>query len=423
MTGAHTIQAALVQFAKGKIACGQAPASTGSTDGAVTNVWRVGDGGNLLMAVRSTETIGTTVPIYIPMDSAAAPVRPESGYFRIRIAAAQAAIFGPAWQQVVQLVVTSNVTLNCPPFGSAPLRSIHRVRELRKNAAVQLGLSADFVELTPAIMERLTIAVDFLLDTRNRFAVLAKLVNDDAFLSVISLAPGAAAVAKQVTNLADRIVSTFTDPGAQQPLLHFIADYSLPVDDLREGYYVIFGSRYEKHPLPRPLPTPSSLHFQDGELLHDGKPVTQWSYIILEVNTVPARGTSLGRGEAWYEKLQSAQAQAEAIASNPFARKEQRRSAWDSCEILLREMSVLLQTSPLYLPNEVRAITQTSYVKARSLIFPIDDAALGAPPALAADTIAFLGVSDPAELAAAAANYSKTEARAQDKLRKLGLLS
>lgn len=298
------------------------------------------------MSSDAAGTLGTTSPIYVPKDLSAVPVLPESGYLRVRIVAAQAAIFGSAWQQAGQLVVTSDVTFNCPPFGNAPLRSIHRIRGLQKGVATQLGLANDLIDLTPAITERITLAVDFLLDTKSRFAVLAGLVNSDAFLSVISLAPGAVAVAKQVATLADKIVSTFADPAAQQPLLRFVADYNLSAGDLRDGYYVILGSTYDKHPLPRPLPNASSLCVRDGDLFHDGKPITQWSYVILEVNTLPFRGRSLGRGEPWYERLRFAEAQADDIANNPFARERQRRSAWDRCEYSLREANVLLRTSP-----------------------------------------------------------------------------
>jgi hypothetical protein len=369
--------------------------------------------------------VGTTVPIFIPKtldQSDAGPVLPESGYFRVRIAAAQAAVFGSILQQTGPLVVMSDVTLNCPPFGNTQLRSIQRVRDVRNGAATQLGLAINLVDLTPAVMERLTLGVDFILDTKNRFAMLTGLANSDAFLSVVSLAPGAAAVAKQMAGLADKVVSTFTDFKRQQPLLRFIADYNLATGDLRDGYYVILGSPYEKHALSRPLPKAPSLQILEGDLLFDDKPITQWSYVVLDVDTVQIRGRSIGRGEPWHEKLQLADARAEAVANDPFALEATRRSAWESCEEMLREARILLHNSPLYLPSEVKSIIRTAYRDAHDRIFPSENTRLGAPPALSAAAAKFLAVNSFAELNDVAAEYGEAEARAEHKLRMLGVL-
>jgi hypothetical protein len=48
------------------------------------------------------------------------------------------------------------------------------------------GCDPGLRDLTPAVMERVAVAVEVLLGAKNRFAMLAGLTNNDAFLSVIS---------------------------------------------------------------------------------------------------------------------------------------------------------------------------------------------------------------------------------------------
>jgi hypothetical protein len=373
---------------------------------------------------QATTTIGTTPHIFLPKESTSGDgVKFGEGYFRIRIAAAQAAVYGAFYQQNKHVMITSDVTLNCEPFGGAPLRNIQRIREVQKNTATQLGLASNLVDLTPATMERVTVGIEYLADTRNRFAMLIKLANDDAFLSVISLAPGVAAVAKQVTGLAEKLVSTFFDDDGKTPLMRFLGDFNLSDDDggLRDGYYAILASAYDKHPLRRPFPKHPELKFVGGDLLYNEQPITQWSYVVLDVDTVPVRGRSLGVGEPWHEKLKLAESRADAIQNNPFSTKQDRTVAWEACQALLRDSSVLLIDSPLYLPTEVRSIVALAYKDAHDRIFPESSTSLGAPSALRS-VPDFLGPGDAQHFATLANEYAERENESNTKLRDLGLL-
>lgn len=311
-------------------------------------------------------TTGTTGPIYIPRSSAPKAVRPGETYFVVKIHGAQAAFHGSIWERVRQLLVTSQVALNHPALGPEPLRAIQRSREVRRNRAEQLGLSLNLINLVPATMDHVSISLEFVLDKENRLAVLGSLINDDAFLSIVSLAPGAATVARTIGGLSQKILQAFLQSEERQPILQFGGDFNIATGEFKDGYYVILGTRDEHNPLPRPM---SSLAVKDGELMADGKPVTQWSYVILDVRCTEARTRDLNEGAAWDAKLREAEAIAQEMASDPFADEKKRRQTWDKCTNLIREGQVFLRSDPNYLYREAQDIITVAYTQGRQRIF------------------------------------------------------
>jgi len=371
----------------------------------------------------STPTLGTTPQIRLPKEQAGLPIKPGQGYFRVRLHAAQAAIFGPFWQKAEQLAVTSEVRLYCPPFEGTPLQSLQRIRPLRQGAPEQLGLSPNLVDLVPASFEKLSIAIEFLLDRRNRLVDLAKLANDDAFISVISLAPGAAAVAKAITMLTRKILTAFMDENDQQPVLKFSGDFSLPAGDLADAYYVILGSRYDQYPLPRPLPGPPRLQVQGRDLVYDGQPVLGWSYVILDVDTVEARTKDLGRGEPWYACLDEVDVLANQMKNNPFVTMKSRKETWGKCLNLIKDADALLRVAPMYLPVEAQAIIQQAYLETYEKIFQVQRNVFEMLPELIDfGGENFLKVASEDDLKGQVSTYRKQQANSRLKLKQMGLL-
>jgi len=141
--------------------------------------------------------LGVTSPIFVPRVADPPAVKPGD-YFWIKIQGAQAAFRGSIFDQVRQLVVTSKVNLNHPILGNEDIHAIQRTRQIKKDAAEQLGLASNLISLVPATMTHVSIAIEFILDKENNLAKLGNLINSDSFMAVVSLAPGAAAVAKTV---------------------------------------------------------------------------------------------------------------------------------------------------------------------------------------------------------------------------------
>jgi hypothetical protein len=183
--------------------------------------------------------IGTSSPIYVPREADGNTIRPGQDYFLVQILGAQASFTGSIWERAKRLIVISQVNLNHSILGDEALRALQRSREVRKDHAEQLGLRPNLIELVPAVMPSVSISVEFILDKENRLATLSGLINDDSFLASVSLAPGAATVARTVGSLAQKVIQSFVPAEEREPLLQFNGDFNLAVEGLRDGYYVI----------------------------------------------------------------------------------------------------------------------------------------------------------------------------------------
>jgi hypothetical protein len=371
-------------------------------------------------------TTGTTEPIPIDRDPASRIVQPGETYFIVKIRSAQAAFSGRIWERVKRLIVTSQVALNHPVLGPEPIRAIQRSREVRQGRAEQLGLSPNLINLVPATMDHISISIEFILDKENRLAALGGLINDDSFLAAVSLAPGAAVVARTIAGLSQKILQTFIQPEEREPILQFSGDFNLASGELQEGHYVILGTRDERCPLPR---GGRKFRVRDGDLLADGKAVTQWSYVLLEVRCLGARTRDLNEGATWAKKLRQAEAVAQRLASDPFVDDEERQRAWQECKALLKETQVLILDDTNYLRREAQDITKAAFANCYADIFG-QQASRRALVALKETELdsgtlladrAFLGIPPDEDLEATLDRYADQVAEARRLIRQEGI--
>jgi hypothetical protein len=215
-------------------------------------------------------------------------------------------------------------------------------------------------------MDRVSVSIQYLLDKENRFGQLSKLINSDGFMAAVSLAPGAVMVARTIGKLSQSIVATLLSDVEQQGILTFSGDLNLSEGSLREGYYVILGTRDERNPIPAPLP---KLSVEDGLLLGDGHPILTLSYVILDVRRVDARTRALNDGAPWDGKLKLAEATAQRVGSNPLASDDDREQGWRECLSSLKEGQVLILSDSNYLASEAQNIMKSSYANCYSEIF------------------------------------------------------
>jgi hypothetical protein len=306
------------------------------------------------------QVTGTTSPIKIGGEAGTAVVMPGQTYFYIKIVGAQAAFWGSIWERVQRLVITSQVALNHPLLGAEPMRAIQRSREVRRGRSEQLGLSPNLVNVVPATMTHISISLEFVLDKENRLRQLSGLINDDAFMSAVSLAPGAAMATHAIGGLAQKILQTFVPAEEREPILQFGGDFNIAGGGLHTGHYAILGTRDEEHPIPNPLPV---LEVKDSMLLAGSKALDGLSYVILEVGMLTARGSALSDGAHWLDRLRRAEAAARLFASDPFVAGDVAvaRKTWEECTTLLKEAQVLLIADSNLLPREADDIIKASY--------------------------------------------------------------
>src|SRR5829696_6705419 len=203
---------------------------------------------------REYDSLGTTPPIFVQRDNSTAPVRPGKDYFYVQVHAAQAVFRGSIFTRAKRLIVASTVSISRSGLLRESLQSIQRSRVVRSDTADKLGMRTTLISLVPAVMTDFTISIDFILDQQDRLAALATLINDDAFQSTLSLAPGGSMVAKTVSGLAQKMIQTFMPTEERRPILQFTADFDLATSGVMEGYYIILGSQDPENPLPRTLP-------------------------------------------------------------------------------------------------------------------------------------------------------------------------
>jgi len=319
-------------------------------------------------------TIGTTSPIYVQRDlSDISYVKPGQNYFWIKIAGAQAAYRGNIWTKAKKLLVATKVAVNVPGLENKPIVAIQHYREIKKKNREKLGLSPSLVNIVPAVMSHISISIDFILDKENNLVKLMGLINDKSFLSAVSLAPAAVPVAKAVGGISEKLIQSFFSPEERQPILQFTGDFMLN-EDLRDGYYVILGTRDKDCPLPDFSGTDKqSLTIKDNQLYIDNKEVQDLSYVILDVRAFPVRTRTQNDGAIWLGKLIEAESQAEGLSIDPFVDDKKRKNTWEQCSELIQEARLLLVNDPSYLPNEAKKIVLKSLTTCKEHIFGVDD--------------------------------------------------
>lgn len=304
---------------------------------------------------------GTKGPYFVSRGPDSKLVQPGE-YFRIRVHSAQAAFRGHIFEQAKQLVVTSKVNLHHDALGKEEVFAIQRTRAVKKNHAEQLGLSSNLVSLVPATMSHVSVSIDFLLDKKNYLAQLGGLINSDAFLAAVSLAPGAAAVAKTIGNLGQQVIQTFVPAEERKPILEFVGDFNVGgeagTDALRDGYYILLGSKHEADALPK---TPPKLQVREDTLLDGERAIDRWSYVVFQVTRLPVRTREMNEGAVWDAKLHEAEQVVRDVVADPFADDSEKREAWGKCKALLQEAKTLLMADPNYALTEANDIYRTVY--------------------------------------------------------------
>jgi len=321
--------------------------------------------GSMFQSNRSQESqsyarIGTTSPIFVPRSDKPASIRPGKDYLFIQIHSAQAAFHGSIWDQVDNLIVATKVKLNYPNPEQEGLRAIQRTRKVSKDRAEQLGLSPNLISLIPAVMPELSITIDFILDVNNNLQNLSNIINSDSLFTAISLAPGAALVAKTISSLADKIISNFIPAQEQQPILQFSGDFNLAVGNLLNGFYVILGTKDVRNPLPD---STEALQISGSNCLLNGKQITQLSYIVLDIRSTPVRTREMNGGALWNLKLNEAEDEARRVGSDPLAKDVERKEVWQKCKNLIKEAQALLRNDPNYLRVEADNIIKECFAR------------------------------------------------------------
>lgn len=373
--------------------------------------------------------IGTTPPIFLPRGREIVAVRSGQDYFFVQIYGAQVAFNGSIWERVKNLIVATKVSINHPLLGQEDMRGIQRTREVRREHAEQLGLCPNLIGLMPAIMPDISISIEFILDKENSLRSLSGLINSDSFLAAVSLAPGASMVAKTISGLAGKVIETFVPAEERQPILQFGGKFNLADEGLKDGYYIILGTRDDRNPLPNPLPR---FQVKDGLLLANNEIITQLSYVVIDVHRTAVRTRFCNDNAVWEVKLREAEDEASRFANDPMADDKDRKSAWEKCRNLIKEAQTLLRSDINFHRHEAENIIKTSFVKcAKDLNINTDNRSSGGivkasrgnwSPDMRTERLS-MGISPEENLGAMLASYAEQTAEVQRMLESAGMIS
>jgi hypothetical protein len=385
------------------------------------------------MATKTYPTIGTNpTPFYVPHKEQSERVYTGQGYFCIQVYGAQAAFSGPWWVSADRLIVKSKVNLHLGEqheLGNHDLHGILQYREMDKDNAVQLGFSPILVDFVPAKMKRVSISIEYIVNKKNHLGMLAGLINNKDLLAAISLAPGAAMVARTVGSLAEKLITAFVPQEECKPILQFSGDFDLATEGLKDGYYVILGSHNSNNPLPV-----NQLDFEianGGILKVDDQPITNLSYVILKVGCVKAVRDHFTGYMLWRDKIQEAKRLVQDYTEDPFKKttKKTRQEMWEKqCIPLLREAYTLLLADVNFLSSEVDLIYRNAYKECRDLIVGKQETqkgvSSGSDPTWELDTKsdrAFLGIPEDEDMDAKLSEYADQLFKSRATFREFGL--
>jgi hypothetical protein len=323
-------------------------------------------------------SIGTTAPFFLAdTTQSGQPILLGQDYFRIKIHSAQVWFPKQWFSRPKSLLVTSKVQVNSATLGNDAIRSLQHTRQIQAGQTVQLGLHKNLVSLVPATMSQVSIGVDFVVTLANHLPALASVINDDSFLAVIGLAPGAVTTAKVLSGLAKKLTDTFIQATDEVQTLSLNADFNLVASagesGLRAGYYAVIASNDADHPLPT---SAEQLSVQNQQLFWQNEPLREYSYVLLEVTRQAARTREANDSAEWEKKFVAAETVADNYLSLYQPSVADLKTAWEKCVAYLSEGRTLLFLDSNYLRKEAQAIYASAFELCRTKITQSDSLAI-----------------------------------------------
>ncbi len=327
----------------------------------------------------------------------------DTDYFTIQADSGWVVFKGSIFDNVKKFVVVSKVNPNSEALGNQLKEVINEPRQVVKNGSTSLGLSKNLITCCPASMDSVTIKFDFLIDHENKAAQMIELFNNQSIQKLLSLTPVGTA-AGSIGGATAALRNVFFPDTTNKPILQFVGEWDILARELKEGYYAILASYDKDNPLPSYTPR---LTYDDKQLKANCEPITKWSYILLQVHRIPARGLEHGKGRHWYVLHDLVEKISQDVQNNVGLSKEERNGRFNACLTLLDEMQDLLHSDADYLRWEAQDIYLSALTKCRDKILGRALPEKEESPAFAAVTkrLSPLGIHDEQSLQRRVLNY------------------
>jgi hypothetical protein len=339
------------------------------------------------------------------------PIKPEDSYVLIKLHEVQI-VFEPGWLANPDFAVfTSAIKSTFEP--GETFESLHKVETLIANHPCKLGLSINLTDWLPV---RITDSINIRLDcTVVRDAPLKDIIKnfkeDDLQVPLALLSPEIE-VAGKVSQIVGALMSYLRQEGRSKKNFPFNVDLNL--QDLSEGFYAAVGSAHNQD-------WPDSVCIHSKHQLMDertGKPVSNCSYVLIEVKSSPRRGIEIARTEPWWQLLDETKQEiidacaAEALDGLDINR---RRGYWNYWHKTLRQVRKISSKQRYFLVAELQEIIQTATKQVKEALEPpTTPQSFGGEQFLPEDWQQLLGVESMEALERSVDNYQSLLSISQD---------
>jgi len=319
------------------------------------------------------------VDVALPKDGGTAEeIVPGKCYYLVSLRSAQIVASGPWWKRLLsknsRIIFSSEVSIFGANVDVEGIKGLSHVEPITLGPPKQLGLDVNLVSLVPALGDGVRLMIELILDQQNRLELLESVINGGAFTKAVSLAPAKLAAAKAISTVAMQVVNALLPMQEQETVFRFIKDFNFVNGGFQSGYWAFIGTRDEEHPLSAIDATKLAIDPNTGRLLLNKEPLLNYSYIVIEIIRLAAKGKERGQGAAWYLKMREARAVAEAIANRRSGGEEvpekDKRDAMKQCRQILKEARAIFDTDHTYLQQEKDTILAAEARACESLIWP-----------------------------------------------------
>ena len=299
-------------------------------------------------------------------------------YYLVGLKAAQVVATGPWWKRLLskssKVIFASDVSIFGANVEVEGIKGLNHVEPITLGPPKQLGLDVNLISLVPALGDGVRVMIELVLDQQNRLHLLENVINGGAFTKAVSLAPAKLAAAKAISAVAMQVVNALLPMKDQETIFRFIKDFNFLTGGFHSGYWAFIGTRDEDYPLSGINSFKLSIDAATGRLMMDGKPLLNYSYIVIETIHLAAKGKDRGQGAPWYGKLREARSLAQMLGDRRGNGEEisakQQLDTMKQCRQTLQETRTLFDTDFTYVQQEKDAILTAEARACESIIWP-----------------------------------------------------
>jgi hypothetical protein len=305
----------------------------------------------------------------LPFNSVHPPliaIKPEDSYVLVKLHEVQI-IFEPRWLARPDFAVfTSAVKSTFEP--GVTFQNLHKVETLVAHHSCKLGLSINLTDWLPVRMtDSINIKLTCTVARDTPIKSLIQHFKESDLEAPVALLSPQIAVAIKVSQVVGTLMSYLQKEDKSNEILPFNVDLNL--QDLSEGFYAAIGSSQNQAWPDLVCMNPK------GQLIDEQtkEPISNCSYVLIEVKSLPRRGEEIARTEPWWQLLDETKQEiidacaAEALGGLDIS---PRKAYWNYWKTTLKQVRKISRQQRYFLVAELHEIIQTATKQVKAALEP-----------------------------------------------------